>query len=83
MSEDELLDRSMERVLWLRSVGLSATGSVAGRLAGVRELIRKLREYESEIEADARSGCFILAVPGESVEAVVTDEAVLIVHRNS
>lgn len=82
MTEDELLARSFERVSFLQGVGLDPTGSVAERLAGVRALIGKLKVYESEIEADARSGYFVLAVPGESVEAVVTDDAVLVLHKN-
>ena len=82
MSEDELWARSIERVMFLRSVGLNPAGSVAERLAGVRSLIRKLKAYEAEVEADVRSGDFVLAVPGEPVRAVVgADGNILLVHN--
>jgi hypothetical protein len=81
MDDQKLWDESIDRVLFLRSVGLDPTGSVAMRLAGVRALIRRLQVYEAEIERDARSGDFTLAVDGEPVRAVIgADGDVLLVH---
>lgn len=81
--DDKLWNDSMERVAFLWGVGLDPVGSVAERLAGVRQLIRKLQVYEAEVERDARSGDFVLAVPGEAVRAVVNqDGKVLIVHSD-
>jgi hypothetical protein len=82
MEDEKLWNDSVERVLFLRSVGLDPGGSVATRLAGVRALIRRLQIYEAEIERDARSGDFTLAVDGEPVRAVIgTDGDVLLVHN--
>jgi hypothetical protein len=82
MDDEILWSDSVERVLFLRSVGLDPTGSVAMRLAGVRALIRRLQTYEAEIERDAKSGDFVLAVAGEPVRAVVgADGEVLLVHN--
>lgn len=81
-TEDELWDETIERVRFLQSVGLDPAGSVAERLAGVRWLIGKLKEYETTVEADARSGDFFMAVPGEKVSVVVNPEgAVMVVHN--
>lgn len=82
MEDDKLWADSVERVLFLRSVGVDPAGSVAMRLAGVRSLIRKLKIYEAEIERDARSGDFVLAVEGDPVRAVLAaDGDVLLVHN--
>ena len=84
MTEDELMDESLEWVVFLNRVGLDPTGSIAQQLAGVRGLITKLREHESRLERDARSGDFILTVNGEDVRAVVgPDGAVLVVHEGA
>jgi len=82
-TEDELWDETMVRVRFMQSVGLDPAGSVAERLAGVRWLIGKLKAYEAEVEADARSGDFVMAVPGEKVSLVInSDGAVLVVHSS-
>lgn len=82
-TEDEMLNESADKIIFLTSVGLDATGSVAMQLAGVRLLIRKLRAHEVEIERWARSGDFILSVDGENVSAVVNpDGSVMVVHTN-
>lgn len=79
--DDKLWDDVIERVAFLQRIGLNPVGSVAERLAGARQLIRKLQAYEGEVERDARSGDFVLAVPGEAVRAVINpDGRVLIVH---
>lgn len=84
MSENELMDRSAEKVAFLRSVGLDPTASVAVQLADVRLLIGRLREYEVELERWARSGDFNLSIEGEPVSAVVgPDGTVMIVHSSA
>jgi hypothetical protein len=82
MDDEKLWNDSVERVLFLRSMGIDPAGSVAMRLAGVRSLLRKLQIFEAEIEGDARSGDFVLAVAGEPVRAVLGAEGnVLLVHN--
>lgn len=81
MDENEKNDRSAEKVAFLTSVGLDPTGSIAKQLAETRLLISKLKSHELEIENWARSGDFVLAVPGENVSVVVNpDGAVLVVY---
>jgi hypothetical protein len=81
MSDDKKFDESVEDVTFLMSVGLDVRGSVAMQLAGVRNLIARLKAHETKLEQWARSGDFVLAVPGENVRAVVNpDGVVLIVH---
>lgn len=81
-TEDEKMDEAADKVQFMHSVGLDPTGSVAMQLAGVRLLIGKLRAHEAELEQWARSGDFVMAVPGENVSVVVNpDGAVLVVHN--
>jgi hypothetical protein len=82
-SEDEKFDEAVASVRFLRSVGLDPMGSVAVQLAEVRWLVSKLRDHEGKLEQWARSGDFVLAVPGENVSAVVNpDGSVLVVHSS-
>lgn len=83
MSEDKSWDESSEEATFLMSVGLDPRGSVAAQLAAVRLLIARLRLHEGKLERWARSGDFVLDVPGESVKAVIgPDGTVLIVHSD-
>lgn len=81
MSDDKIWDESAEEAAFLMSVGLDPRGSVAAQLAGVRLLLARLRLHEAKLERWARSGDFVLDVPGEHVKAVIApDGGVLIVY---